>query len=367
MKKKYSATVPFLIKYGHHIIFTTAILLMTSLLIWWSVFISNSIDDQYKLQMSLLEKTLKYEALKGDRQIHDNRLEYTDSPDQVSERLPDSFITQSSDKRYLRIKPSAIKEIEANLRSKRVMVTGESIFLFAMLIICCTLLYKFITLNRKINRETENFWRTITHEIKTPIAGIKIFLQSLQKGAFKKEDMARYLRLAIEQVNRQEKMAENLIAGASMGTGKKFFPFEEFDLVQFTENYITNYRKHSSNIDIIINLPQEEVMLYCSPDAVRLILNNLMDNFRKYCTDDPLIIFKIENNRKTASLIIEDNGPGLPQNIIERYKRRNESVFSSSGAGIGLQISSELAQRNKGSLVISNSSQGAVFKLSLRK
>ncbi len=367
MRNRHVKPLPIIIRYGHHIVFAVSILLMASLITWWSIFISNSIAEQYNLQMKLLINIVKSTAGKSASILSDERIEKVHTRNVTPVEIEKSIAIEAEDGYYLRIRPAVIEEIERNLRSKRLMVAGESVFLFIMLTICCFLLYRFISINRALSRQAERFWQSITHELKTPITGIKIFLQSLQRGAFREQDIDQYLKLAIEQVYSQEKMAENLIAGATMGTGQQFFPSEEFEITTFLRTYTDNYKLLNHNLSLNTIIPEQQVILFNSPDAIRLILNNLLDNSRKYAGNNPQITMTLTEEKHSLTLKLEDNGPGLPAGILEQFSsRRKNNMLNGHGAGIGLIISSELAERNNGELRISNNSKGAVFELKLK-
>jgi signal transduction histidine kinase len=198
-------------RHAHHVIFGVSILSLTLLAAWWAVFINRSIDERRALHKQNLDSTLGLLAAHLGRDKSnppnpgifktDDRFEIvpgsTDNGQFVRPILP--HWPQLS----LRVREPVLKSIEKDFKQKKIMVIGESGLLVLIILLGSILLYKFIQLERRSAREVEEFWGRVTHEIKTPITGIKAFLQSLKNQSLDPAQLPQFVDMALNQVEKQ--------------------------------------------------------------------------------------------------------------------------------------------------------------------
>jgi len=175
-------------RHGLPILFIVSFLSLISLVTWWSVFIRQSIVFQHHSN---------YENLKAHLEAYSVKLGHTQNirPDPGSfpldRRLEISFCDGKEGDFNIPLDPywssycisptnDYIETVEREFRSKTLMIFGESGFLILILCISTFMLIRMLWLEKRSDREVHELWSRITHEIKSPITGIKAFLQTLK-------------------------------------------------------------------------------------------------------------------------------------------------------------------------------------------
>lgn len=236
------------------------------------------------------------------------------------------------------------------------MMIGESSLLVLLILLCCILLYKFIRLEKRSTKEIEDFWSRVTHEIKTPITGIKAFLQSIKQRSLKEEQLPFYVDLALKEVEKQEQLAENILAGSTLKHKDVVLEQVELEVGEFIETYLNRHALRLSDVKVKLDIDEGRgLMVKADPHALRIILDNITDNAVKYCPPGLVLNIGISKIGQKAVIHIRDNGPGLSPQIRENMSGVYNGIPKklpavSHGSGMGLLISKMLAVKMGGDL-----------------
>ena len=375
--------VTWLKSHGYHILFGITILSLAALVGWWSVFIRSSIERQRENQYDSMAVSARYHALSmghdrtsppaaGDIQS-DDRLEVVPTSDveggfSVSLR---PFWPEYS----LRPKQEFVDRVELTFRRQVFMVIGESGVLVLIIIVSSFMLYRVILLERRSSKELKEFWGRITHEIKTPITGIKAFLQTLQSKDFTREELEPLVRLALREVERQEMLAENLLVGQRIereGFGLKLKPIP---LAQRVSDFFEEHKIiiPDGAFKIAVDCPLD-AMVVADPDALWVILENLTDNALKYGGRSPKMECRVFMTESHGNVEVKDEGIGFDPVHAERifgayHRLTDELPAGRHGTGMGLYLSRRLARKMGGDLTAASggAGSGATFTVKLKK
>lgn len=347
---------------GYQFIFGISILSLAFLVTWWYVFLTQSIEKQRELLKQNLTSRLDYYALQLG-------LDQNNPPDMGVLQNDDRFeIVICSLKRKLfgkslqpswphlciKVREKALSQIEDEFERKRFMLMGESSFLVLLLLFCFILLYKFIRLEKRSTREIEEFWGRVTHEIKTPITGIKAFLQSLKNRSLDEAGLVTFVNMALKEVEKQEKLAENILAGSVLKQKNVILKPVTLDLGEFIKSYFNEHFIRLSDVNVKLNIDNtNNLFVTADPHALKIILDNITDNAVKYCPPGLTITIRISKQGAKVVIHIRDNGPGFKpevlENIFEAYKCfDSELPAACRGSGMGLNISRKLAEQMGG-------------------
>lgn len=372
-----------LLCYSHHFIFMMSIISLTFLAAWWSVFISQSIEHHRSHHRENLQLTMDYISLRlGFDKNNRPGLGIYDVDDRfevavcggTGKTFARPLLPEWPDL-CIKTRESVLTEIERDFKRKKLMVAGESGVLVFVILLSSIFLYRFIKLERRSAREVEEFWGRVTHEIKTPITGIKAFLQSLKSQSIDPGQLPLFVDMALTQVEKQEQLAENILAGYGLRSGKSnYVPhINELSLNQYVRTYFDGHVLHLTDARLEIHMESaKDVMVQADDNILRVILDNIVDNALKYCSPGLVLEVNVSAPDKKAILSITDNGPGFQPEFSERifnaYKHtKSELPAALHGSGMGLYISRRLAEKMGGRLTASSngSGQGAEFQLLL--
>lgn len=265
---------------------------------------------------------------------------------------------------------SSVPQQDAQLSKRIGMVLGEGAVFLLILSFGIYRIRKSISKELAFQQQQQNFLLTITHELKTPIAALKLYIQTLQKHNLSEEKKEVILKGALEENERLSNLIENIL-NASKAENKLFqIQKEEVDLVTLSNAIIHRYhtRFHTSLINL--NAPASVIGSY-DQHMLETILVNLLENAIKYGGLQQHIHLDIEKLDRFVAIKIADEGPGIAAterlHIFEKFYRiGSEETRKQAGSGLGLYIVAEYVRLHNGSIrCFENTPKGSIFELIL--
>ncbi|MBN1550282.1 HAMP domain-containing histidine kinase [bacterium] len=246
--------------------------------------------------------------------------------------------------------------VEKEFRSKTIMVFGESGFLILILFISSFMLYRLVWLDKRSDQELHELWSRVTHEIKTPIAGVKAFLQTLKTHQkFTPDEIEYFVDLALKQIARQEQLADNILVGRRLEDDGSGLFLEKISLDNYLRDYFKSKSLLVSSDQVIYEFPKSPVLVSADPNALRVIFDNIVDNATKYGGDRVKLKVRVSLEKSFVQITVTDDGPGFHPKyknaIFEAFRRLDEELpVKTHGSGMGLYLSRQLALKMKGDM-----------------
>jgi signal transduction histidine kinase len=352
---------------GYQILFGLTLLALTALGTWWTIFFMRSVELEKQARLDNLRHAAELTALmlgSGEEQPRpgpfpgDVPLEIVPAS-QIGEG--DIFARTGPNYPDMAVRPSAgsIKAIDDKVHRRRMMLIGEGVMLLVLLAVCTFMLYRMVRQEHRHIRAMEDFVSSVTHEMKTPLTGIKSMLQTFAAGKVPEEERARLWALGLKETERLEHMVENvLISGRLRGGSFEIHP-EAVDLRSLLNGFMEHRRRYLVGQSSVISLEWEpgrsDIGVHADPQALRVVLENLTDNAFKYGGPSPQITLRVSNSRQTVQISVEDRGIGFPpekaQELFDPFRRALANGHESQhGTGLGLSIAQALVQRMGGEI-----------------
>jgi len=216
----------------------------------------------------------------------------------------------------------------------------------------------------KLNQRQSNFIDAVTHELKSPIASLKLYLQTMTRHSVDVRQQQDFHQFMLEDVERLDLLINHLLDAARIDRGGEIANDE---VVQLDELL----RQCGSAICVRYRLPEETVSLNSTPVLLRsqliqleILFRNLIDNAVKYAGSTPKVQInvRVSDDEKVIVSII-DNGPGIPANqrrkIFGRFIRLgNELERSAPGTGLGLHLVRNVVKSLRGSIRLQDREMG---------
>lgn len=230
-----------------------------------------------------------------------------------------------------------------------------------------------VTELRRLENLRREFVANVSHELKTPLASIKAYAETLREGAV--NDAANnliFVERIEEDANRLHQLITDMLQIARVESHQQAFNFTRVDIGEVVQRCVAQMtpRAAAKNLDLEFEPPAEPLQLLADQEGVHTILANLVDNAIKYTPKGRVrILWWGEND--SLVLRVEDTGVGIEmenqRRIFERFFRvdvaRNRDV---GGTGLGLSIVKHLVQAFQGSVsVISKPGEGSTFEVRL--
>ena len=259
-------------------------------------------------------------------------------------------------------------ELEKKLHGRWMMIVGEGLVFLILLSVA------FLKVRNTFKRETElssqqkNFMHSITHELKSPIASVKLAMETLLKRDLEKEKQKEIISNALSDTERLNTLVDNILLSAQIENRSYNIHKEKINLSEFILELLGKIQQ-TNNSHSIIQAIQPNVFAELDKSSFTSIFLNLIENAMKYSPDGSMIKIILSKNGKKANLSVCDDGVGISdeekQNIFSKFYRiGNEETRKTKGTGLGLYIVKYLAEMNGGNISVKNNSpRGAIFEI----
>jgi len=226
----------------------------------------------------------------------------------------------------------------------------------------------------QLYRLQDNFINTFTHELKTPVTSLRLFLETLFKHELSRDDQRKYLNYMIQDVGRLSDNINQILNLARIEAKKITGEFTAMDLVQVVDRFYHHNQHLFSDCHITIQNPALRSFFYpVNLPLFEMLLMNLLINAIKYNDADvPRIDIVFESNKRHVNICFADNGIGIEKKELKRIFRKFYQIglsddMSAKGSGVGLYLVQSIARIHKGKIVAQSEGKGkgSVFILSL--
>jgi len=250
------------------------------------------------------------------------------------------------------------------------------IIFFALIIAGLVVYTVFLVREIQKTEQQDSFLNAVTHELKTPIASIRLYLETLQSRQLSDDQRRDFYRIMLEDTDRLFGTVEQILkAGeARHASSKKNWEEVDFSGIVAETVELTRLRHHLPPEALrIVNPPPEKLLIKGNPREIRTAVFNLVENAVKYSGEKKEIVVDLQTpNLDTVLLQVQDQGVGIPSSELKRIFKRFYRVASSAtgrvkGTGLGLFIVRSIARRHGGDAFAESegTGQGSTFTLRL--
>lgn len=246
------------------------------------------------------------------------------------------------------------------LEKKTLMLVGEGTVFVIILFGGVFMIKRAYKKESHLNKMQENFLLSVSHELKTPIASVTLFLQTLQKRDLPENKREEIYHQSLTEIKRLESLVSNLLITRSIENKNYFLNKSDIDLsdlIQSTTNSLksTVLKNHS------IHTQLESCTISADKESLQSILTNLLQNAAKYSPADSNINIILSKKNNRIQLEICDEGIGISDEkktlALKRfYRDENEMTRKSKGTGLGLFITKFLVEQHGGTISLRDNS-----------
>lgn len=265
----------------------------------------------------------------------------------------------------------AEKQLKDKLHKQWMMIFGEgSVFLILLLLGILRTRNSFKK-EVALSSQQKNFLLSVTHELKSPLASIRLQLETIQKRDLPKEKQGEMLLNAIEDADRLNALVENILVAARIDNHSYSLNIEKTNISDVVKGLSEKAsfgfaRHHQIKTEIT-----EGIFTSFDKIGFHSIFINLLENAAKYSKAGTEIKIELRKTNDTILLTVSDRGPGISdvekQNIFGRFYRvGNEETRTTKGTGLGLYIVHSLSEAHGWSVKISDHpGGGSIFEISI--
>ena len=226
----------------------------------------------------------------------------------------------------------------------------------------------------RLNKLKNDFIATVTHELKTPLASMRILVDTLLEGNYRNPlQVMEYLQLVSKENERLSRLIDNFLTFSRMERNKQAFQMRQVSPVSIarTAAEAVKTKLGRGNCRFETDIPDELPAIRADHDAMVTVLVNLLDNAYKYSNEDKRIALAVAAEDGCVRFSVSDNGLGIPRRALKKIFRRFYQVDRSlsrraEGCGLGLSIAKFIIDAHQGKIAIeSKPGQGSTFTVTV--
>ena len=261
------------------------------------------------------------------------------------------------------------------------LVRRQNLYLAMLILVSALLILGSYVTVRTMRRELEvarlqsEFVSTVSHEFRSPLAGIRQLGEMLMRGRVKSDERAqRYYQLIVREADRLGRLVENVLDFSRMEEGRKEYHFVPLEptpwLRELVEDFQTGVAERG--ISVVARIPESLPSLSGDREALTSAVQNLLDNAAKYAPGSKTVWLDAEARNGSVVIRVRDRGLGISDDDQKRlfekfYRGSGEISRQVKGAGLGLSLVKHIVTAHGGSVEVdSRLGEGSTFSLTLR-
>jgi signal transduction histidine kinase len=223
-------------------------------------------------------------------------------------------------------------------------------------------------------RESEQHKRDlismVSHELRTPLASVLGFTTLLLERDFAPDEQRRYLEIVDTQARRLAALAGDFLDVQLLEGGAMRLDRAPVDLIELTNEQTRLFFSHLDTHQLVLELPDEAVVIDGDRDRLAQVIGNLLSNAIKYSPAGGAVRVHVELEGDRAVLMVNDQGMGIDEadreRVFEKFFRSSEASARIAGTGLGLAVAREIVETHGGEIrVQSEPGAGSTFWIEL--
>lgn len=262
----------------------------------------------------------------------------------------------------------ALKNIEEKKKRRTKQYIGEGSTFLLIILLSAAIVYIAYYRQRKLSKLQENFMLSVTHELKTPIAGIKLNMQTLEKRKLEESIQAKLIKSSVIETDRLNDLCNNILIATQLENAKNVLYNEEILLNQLLIEIVDEFKNRFNYLQIELNLKTEKT-IHGEHTLWKLLISNLIENARKYSPKEEKIIVELYTENNNTKIAVKDQGRGISDDdkskIFQKFYRvGNENTRTTKGTGLGLFIVKKIVKLYKYDITVKNNKpKGSIFEV----
>ncbi|WP_193212454.1 sensor histidine kinase [Luteolibacter marinus] len=262
-------------------------------------------------------------------------------------------------------------QIEAPVRRQQRWIFAMLATSVATAAIALAVLHRTLRRERQLNDLKSQFVASVSHELRAPVASIRLMADALEDGKVEPETASEFHRLIAREGARLSTLVGNVLDHARIEQGRKIWRMEPCDLAALASDTLQVMEPLAREKGIRLASGLSPVEAAVDAGAIQQALVNLIDNAIKFSPDGSTVTITLseDEEHRTWVIAVSDEGSGVPKEeearIFERFYRPGDELRrETQGAGIGLSLVKSIAEAHGGKVELTSTpGNGSVFKL----
>jgi signal transduction histidine kinase len=263
------------------------------------------------------------------------------------------------------------------------LATGQWVVLLEgcllMAIILVGLYFIFVSLRKqtKLNKLKDSILSSVTHELKTPLASIRLYTETIMLRPLSEAEREKFLKRMLAETERLQKLIDTVLISARMDSDPTLNEVEDANVIDiiYAAWRKTTERAGETRIFTLerkVTTNDGQFRIQCNVHQLSIVFDNLLDNAVKYTSQQGNIVLRIDASENLLRARLSDDGLGIEKShlkkIFNRFFRAEKiSRTKVHGSGLGLFVCKNIVKAHKGRIFASSDGQdkGSTFYVEL--
>lgn len=238
----------------------------------------------------------------------------------------------------------------------------EGLVLLVAILAGTYVIFLFWTRQTALLKAQRNFIAQVSHELKSPLASLRLHLETIRRRRPSAEKMETFLDTMMADTNRLDTLINNLLAANRMERKGLRLSVKPGNLSEFLEGYFGAHqyslpRAGTMELDIA-----PDIWVKFDPDSLEIVMRNILENAVLYSDSPPRLKAELRRERQRAHFILSDKGRGIEKadlkNLFHMFYRVRHSSAAIRGSGLGLYIVWGIIRRHRGKVWLESAGKG---------
>ena len=252
------------------------------------------------------------------------------------------------------------------------MMVSEGTFFALMLFVLVALLWRTLRREVALEHQHRNFLSAVTHELKSPLASMRLSLETVLRGRSDPGASVRFLENALQDTERLQSLVEKVLEVTRFAREGSTLNLGESCLSEVVEGAVDRFSRRTTATGAnLISEIQGDLWSEVDEEAIAIVISNLLENALKYGGTIPRIDVSFSRTEDSATLDISDNGNGIAPDdvprVFERFWRAgDEMTRTTQGTGLGLYLVQQIVKSHHGEVSVAQTGpDGTTFRVIL--
>jgi len=281
----------------------------------------------------------------------------------------------------VQVSPGASDELTARVQNRAMLELVMVVLSCGVIVLGVAVILLAAERERRMSAMKSDFVANVSHELKTPLALVRMFAEMLQTGRVASDAKRQeYLDIIVSESERLSALIENVLDFARVEKGRQAYEFAEGDVGEAVSKAVNvyRYRAEREGVELATEVQPDLPHVHIDERAIQLAVINLLDNALKYAPGSERVTVRAERENGSVVVRVVDRGPGVPpedrDRIFERFvrgstARAKDGAQPVRGSGIGLALVKHIAESHGGRAWVETRSPaagpGASFAISI--
>ncbi|NWG29369.1 MAG: HAMP domain-containing histidine kinase [Ignavibacteriaceae bacterium] len=236
-----------------------------------------------------------------------------------------------------------------------------------------SLIFRHLNVQLRINKLYDSFISNVTHELKSPLSSIQLYLETLRQRNVPEEKMKEFINMMMKDTDRLQGLINSILDISAQNSRKLILNYQVYKAETLIKKLIEeSFERFHVNQESYRISGEADCEVFAGKDALKIVFDNLVDNALKYCTKQPEIDVKLECNSGKLVIGFSDNGIGIPSGEQKKVFNKFYRIYSSNipnvkGTGLGLYRVKEIIKSHHGKVTVHSEGEGkgTTFRIEL--